>query len=182
MAALAGDPHWGDYLNRRARLVTDLADQIRDQARAWTAQTAPPWARPLITANANPALTAEIAVFRAATAVEAADTRLTGSPQYPVATRAVQDLLQRHGIEAIAHHRPDTTQWHDLLDAIDPRIRTDDYWPTLAAQLAEAAPTNDVHRLLTDAAHQGPLPDEMPAAALSMTLPEISEPENANSE
>ena len=163
---LEGDPHWGDYLHRRASLVTELADQIRDQARAWTAQTAPPWARPLITAKANPTLTAEVAVFRAATAVEEADTRLTGSPQYPVATRAVQDLLQRHGIDAIAHHRPDTTQWHDLLDAIDPRIRADEYWPTLAGQLAEAAHTNNIHQLLTQAAHQGPLPDEMPAAAL----------------
>ncbi|SKM23389.1 exonuclease V subunit alpha [Mycobacteroides abscessus subsp. massiliense] len=164
--ALAENPHWGDYLRRREQLVTDLADQIREHARSWTTETAPPWARPLITANANPTLTAEIAVFRAATAVEAADTRLTGSPQYPVATRAVQDLLQRHGIDAIEHSRPDTTQWHDLLDAIDPRIRADDYWPTLAAQLAEAAHTNDIHQLLTDAAHHGPLPDEMPAAAL----------------
>ncbi|MGE4361289.1 MAG: MobF family relaxase, partial [Mycolicibacterium sp.] len=164
--ALAENPHWGDYLHRREQLVTDLADQIREHARSWTSETAPPWARPLITAQANPTLTAEIAVFRAATAVEAADTRLTGSPQYPVATLAVQNLLQRHGIDAIAHSRPDTTQWHDLLDAIDPRIRTDDYWPTLAAQLAEAAHTNDIHQLLTDAAHRGPLPDELPAAAL----------------
>lgn len=163
---LAGDPHWGDYLRRREHLVTDLADQIRDHARSWTAQTAPAWARPLITANANPTLTAEIAVFRAATAVDDADTRLTGAPQYPVATRAMQDLLQRHGIDAIAHHRPDTTQWHDLLDAIDPRIRADEYWPTLAGKLAEAAHTNDIHQLLTQAAHHGPLPDEMPAAAL----------------
>lgn len=163
---LAGDPHWGDCLRRREHLVTDLADQIREHARAWTSGTAPAWARPLITANANPALTAEIAVFRAATAVETADTRLTGSPQYPVATRAVQDLLQRHGIDALEHHRPDTMQWHDLLDAIDPRVRTDDYWPTLAGQLAEAAHTNDIHQLLIKAAHQGPLPDEMPAAAL----------------
>ena len=165
--ALAGDPQWGDYLRRREHLVTDLADQIREHARSWTAETAPPWARPLITAtNANPTLTAEIAVFRAATAVEAADTRLTGAPQYPVATRAVQDLLQRHGIDAITHSQPDTAQWHDLIDAIDPRIRADEYWPTLAGQLAEAAHNNDIHQLLADTAHQGPLPDEMPAAAL----------------
>ncbi|MFV9633929.1 MobF family relaxase [Mycobacterium neumannii] len=163
---LAAGPHWGDYLRRRERLVTDLADQIREHARSWIAETAPPWARPLIAANANPTLTAEIAVFRAATAVDEADTRLTGPPQYPVATRAVQDLLQRHGIDAIAHQRPDTTQWHELLDAIDPRIRTDTWWPTLATHLAQAAHTNDIHQLLTQAAHQGPLPDELPAAAL----------------
>jgi hypothetical protein len=172
--ALADNPQWGDYLRRREHLVTDLADQIRDHARSWTTATAPPWARPLITAgSANPTLTAEIAVFRAATAVEAADTRLTGSPQYPVATRAVQDLLQRHGINSLEHHRPDTTQWHDQIDDIDPRVRADDYWPTLAAQLAEAAPTNDIHQLLTDAARQGPLPDEMPAAALWWRITEL---------
>ncbi|WP_308207294.1 MobF family relaxase [Mycolicibacterium murale] len=177
--ALADNPHWGDYLRRREHLVTDLADQIRDQARAWTTETAPPWARPLLTAHANPTLTAEIAVFRAATAVETADTRLTGSAQYPVATRAVQDLLQRHGIDALEHHRPDTTQWHDLLDAIDPRIRADDYWPTLAAQLAEAAHTNDIHQLLTHAARQGPLPDELPAAALWWRITDILAPSAA---
>ncbi|MFA5607195.1 MAG: MobF family relaxase [Leucobacter sp.] len=173
--ALADNPHWGDYLRRREHLVTDLADQIRDHARSWTTETAPPWARPLITAT-NPTLTAEIAVFRAATAVEAADTRLTGPPQYPVATRAVQDLLQRHGIDALEHHRPDTTQWHDQIDAFDPRIRADDYWPTLAAQLAEAAHTDDIHQLLTDAARQGPLPDEMPAAALWWRIADMLAP------
>ena len=173
---LADNPHWGDYLHRREHLVTDLAYQIRDNARSWTTETAPPWARPLITANANPTLTAEIAVFRAATAVAAADTRLTGSPQYPVATRAVQDLLQRHGIDAIAHNQPDTTQWHDLIDAIDRRVRTDEYWPTLAAQLAEAAPTKNIPQLLADAAHQGPLPDEMPAAALWWRITETLAP------
>lgn len=174
---LADNPHWGDYLRRREHLVTDLADQIRDNARSWTTETAPHWARPLITAtNANPTLTAEIAVFRAATAVEAADTRLTGSPQYPVATRAVQDLLQRHGIDAIAHSQPDTTQWHDLIDAIDRRICADEYWPALAAQLAEAAHTNDIPQLLAAAAHQGPLPDEMPAAALWWRITELLAP------
>ena len=115
-------------------------------------------------------------MFRAATAVETADTRLTGPPQYPVATRAVQDLLQRHGIDALEHHRPDTTQWHDLLDAIDPRIRADDYWPTLAGQLAEAAHTNNVHQLLAHAAHRGPLPDEMPAAALWWRITDTLDP------
>lgn len=170
---LAQNPQWGDYLRRREHLVTDLADEIRKQARSWTTETAPHWARPLLTATANPTLTAEIAVFRAATAVEAADTRLTGSPQYPVAARAVQELLQRHGIDALEHHRPDTTQWHDLLDAIDPRVRNDDYWPTLAGQLAEADHTNNIHQMLTDAAHQGPLPDEMPAAALWWRISEI---------
>ncbi len=163
-AALAGDPQWGDYLRRRESLVEELAVQTREQARAWTPDTAPSWAQPLITAN--PALAAEIAVFRAATGVEDADTRLTGPPQYPVATRAIQDLLQRHGTDAIERDSADPTRFNDLLDQIDPRIRTDAYWPTLAAHLTNAARGNDIRDALTDAARQGPLPDEMPAAAL----------------
>lgn len=185
--ALAEDPQWGSYLRRREQLVESLADQIRDQARAWTIETAPPWARPLITVNT--ALTAEIAVFRAATGVDDADTRLTGPGQHPVATRALQDLLMKHATAGIKRNTPDTTQWHDALDAIDPRIRTDNYWPTLAAQLSEAArTTNDIRQALTDAAQRGPLPDEMPAAALwwrltdNLALPDqnLDEPADQN--
>ncbi|WP_308212863.1 MobF family relaxase [Mycolicibacterium arenosum] len=161
---LAGDPQWGDYLRRRESLVTELADQIREQTRAWTTDTAPSWAQPLVAANT--ALAAELAVFRAATGVEDADTRLTGPPQYPVATRAIQDLLQRHGTDAIERDGADPTRFNDLLDEIDPRIRTDAYWPTLAAHLTHAARANNIREALTDAARQGPLPDEMPAAAL----------------
>ncbi|QFS91929.1 ATP-dependent RecD-like DNA helicase [Mycobacterium sp. THAF192] len=161
---LAGDPQWGDYLRRRGQLVSDLADQIREQARAWTPDTAPSWAQPLVTAN--PALAAEIAVFRAATGVDGADTRLTGPAQYPVATRAIQDLLQRHGTDAIERNSADPTRFNDLLDQIDPRIRADAYWPTLAAHLTNAARGNDISDAITAAAQRGPLPDEMPAAAL----------------
>ena len=161
---LAGDPQWGDYLRRRETLVEELAAQIREQARAWTPDTAPNWAQPLVTAN--PVLAAEIAVFRAATGVDDADTRLTGPPQYPMATRAIQDRLQRHGTDAIERDGANPTRFNDLLDEIDPRIRTDAYWPTLAAHLTEAARDNDIRAAITAAAQRGPLPDEMPAAAL----------------
>lgn len=163
--ALADDPRWGAYLARREQLVEGLADQIRERARAWTNATAPAWARPLITVN--PALTAEIAVFRAATGVEDADTRLTGPRQYPVRTRAVQATLQRYAAADIGRRSADTTRWNDLIDAIDPRLRADAYWPQLAAQLAQAArSTADLRQIITTAARQGPLPDELPAAAL----------------
>ncbi|MCV7059274.1 MobF family relaxase [Mycolicibacterium gilvum] len=163
--ALADDPHWGAYLARREHLVEDLADQIRERARAWTNATAPAWARPLITVN--PALTAEIAVFRAATGVEDADTRLTGARQYPVRTRAVQATLQRYAAADIGRRSADTTRWNDLIDAIDPHLRADAYWPQLATQLAQATrSTADLRQIITTAARQGPLPDELPAAAL----------------
>jgi hypothetical protein len=163
--ALAQDPQWGAYLARREQLVETLADHIRQRARAWTNATAPAWARPLITVN--PALTAEIAVFRAATGAEDADTRLTGARQYPVRTRAVAATLQRYAAADIGRRSADTTRWNDLIDAIDPRVRADAYWPQLAAQLAHATRTTpDLRDIITTAASQGPLPDELPAAAL----------------
>ena len=163
--ALADDPRWGDYLARREHLVDTLADAIRERARGWTNATAPAWARPLITVNR--ALTAEIAVFRAAVGAEEADTRPTGARQFPVRTRAVQALLQRHATAGIGQRSADTTRWNDLIDAIDPRLRSDAYWPQLAAHLAQATRTTpDLRQIITTAARQGPLPDELPAAAL----------------
>ena len=163
--ALADDPQWGDYLARREHLVDTLADAIRERAQGWTNATAPAWARPLITVNR--ALTAEIAVFRAAVGVEEADTRLTGARQFPVRTRDVQALLQRHAAAGIGRRSADTTRWNDLIDAIDPRLRSDAYWPQLAAHLAQATRTTpDLRQIITTAARQGPLPDELPAAAL----------------
>ncbi|MBY0286556.1 MAG: hypothetical protein K2X52_05355 [Mycobacteriaceae bacterium] len=163
--ALRHDPSWGDYLSRRERLVETLADDIRAHARGWTNATAPAWARPLIAVN--PALTAEIAVFRAAVGVPATDTRLTGAHQYPVRTRAVQVLLQRHAAAGIAARSADRTRWNELLDAIDGRLRSDAYWPQLTANLAHIArATPNLRHIITTTARRAPLPDELPAAAL----------------
>lgn len=163
--ALADDPQWGAYLTRREELVEGLATEIRTRARAWTNATAPAWARPLITVN--PVLTAEIAVFRACTGVDEADTRLTGARQFPVRTRGVQAALQRQASADIGRRSADTTRWNDLIDSIDPRLRSDAYWPQLATQLVQAARTTpDLRQIITTAALQGPLPDELPAAAL----------------
>ena len=86
---LGQNPQWGQYLHRRADLVTELADQIRATARAWTPATAPAWAKPLI--GTAPELAAEIAVFRAAHRVAPEDSRLVGA-------RTVRGTA--------AHHRP----------------------------------------------------------------------------
>ncbi|TPG26133.1 MobF family relaxase [Mycolicibacterium hodleri] len=163
--ALADDPQWGAYLARREKLVEELATEIRERARGWTNATTPAWARPLITVN--PMLTAEIAVFRAATGVADADTRITGARQFPVRTRGVQAALQRQAANDIGRNSADTTRWNDLIDAIDPRLRSDAYWPQLATQLVQAARiTPQLRQIITTAARQGPLPDELPAAAL----------------
>jgi hypothetical protein len=162
-AALADDPQWGDYLSRREQLVDTLADAIRERAQGWTNATAPAWARPLITVNR--ALTAEIAVFRAAVGVEESDTRLTGACQFPVRTRDVQALLQRHAAAGIGRRSADTTRWNDLIDAIDGRLRSDAYWPQLAAHLAQATRTTpDLRQSSPHRRPPRPLPDELPAA------------------
>ncbi|HTY27490.1 MAG TPA: exonuclease V subunit alpha, partial [Mycobacterium sp.] len=164
-ARLQHDPRWGAYLARRATLVEELAAQIRDTAHGWSTATAPAWATPLL--SENRALAAEIAVFRAALGVPATDTRLLGVPQYPARTRAVQTLLHTHATKAIGRRGADTRRWHALLDAINPHIRADSYWPQLAAHLTEAARSRpDLAQLVETAAAQAPLPDELPAAAL----------------
>jgi conjugative relaxase-like TrwC/TraI family protein len=162
---LLDDPQWGSYLARRSALVEDLADQIRAAARSWTNATAPAWAKPLLAAD--PLLCPEVAVFRAAVSVAPEDSRLLGAEQYPIRSRAVQLLLQERAINAIGRRSPETSHWTAFIDSIDPRIRTDSYWPQLAARLTDAARSRtDLHHLVTACATTEPLPDELPAAAL----------------
>ena len=162
---LGENPQWGQYLHRRADLVTELADQIRATARAWTPATAPAWAKPLI--GTAPELAAEIAVFRAAHRVAPEDSRLLGAEQYAARPRTIGRLLQDAAVDAIGRRRPAVARFRQLIDSIDPRIRSDSFWPQLAEHLAQAAPSRpDLAHLVVDAASEHPLPDELPAAAL----------------
>ncbi|MCV7235988.1 MobF family relaxase [Mycobacterium branderi] len=163
---LANDPRWGTYLSARAQLVSELADQVRDIAREWTPATAPAWARPL--AGQRPALLAEIAVFRAAHNVDPADTRLTGPEQHANRSAALQHAIHARVDAALTRAHPSAQRWRNLADQLDKHITTDPFWPRLAAHLDEAARAGaDVAGLLNTAVSQhGPLPDEMPAAAL----------------
>ena len=158
-------PEWATYLPRRATLVAALADHIRDTTRTWTPAAAPVWAKAII--SADPVLTAEIAVFRAAHRVEEADTRLLGPRQLAVQSRKIQQALQHAALHAIGAATPELTQFDELVDNLTPRIRADGYWPQLAARLTQAAKIrNDIPALVATAAQQSPLPDELPAAAL----------------
>jgi conjugative relaxase-like TrwC/TraI family protein len=162
---LLNDPDQAAYLHARHRLVTELAAAIRDTATSWDTASAPAWARPLL--SANPKLLAEIAVFRAAHDVDHADTRLTGPDQYAVRDRHIQTILLDAVTAAIGRTTPLTARFDTLIDAVDPRVRRDPYWPQLAAHLATVARTDiDLNQLLADAADDGPLPDQMPGAAL----------------
>jgi conjugative relaxase-like TrwC/TraI family protein len=162
---LGENPQWGQYLHRRADLVTELADQIRANARAWTPGSAPAWAKPLI--GTAPELAAEIAVFRAAHRVAPEDSRLVGAQQNAARPRTIQRLLQDAAVDAIGRRRPAVARFRQLIDSVDPRIRSDSFWPQLAEHLAQAAPSRpDLAHLVVDAASEHPLPDELPAAAL----------------
>ncbi len=164
-AALTQDPDWAQYLQARHNLVEQLAADVRDAASSWDATTAPRWARPLL--DGTPGIRAEIAVFRAAHDVDPADTRITGPRQYANRDQRIQKLLEQLAEKHLGHRDPNTNRFHRLVDAVDPRVRRDPYWPQLAAHLSTIARTDvDLSQLLADAASDGPLPDQMPGAAL----------------
>jgi hypothetical protein len=159
-------PQWGPYLTKRSQLVADLAEYIRASACEWTPATAPVWARPLL-AN-QPQLMAEIAVFRAAHDVDPADTRITGPEQHANRSAAIQQLIAARLNAAISRGETGAQRWKTMAENLDPHITTDPFWPRLATHLDEAARAGaDVAQLLTEAISlHGPLPDELPAAAL----------------
>ncbi|MGV7918617.1 MobF family relaxase [Mycobacterium kansasii] len=163
--ALTDNPDWADYLQARYDVVASYAKSIRRTASEWDTATAPRWARPML--GDPPGVRAEIAVFRASHDVADADTRLTGPEQYAVRDRRAQQQLEGLAAQHLGHRDPDTTRFNTLVDDIDPRVRRDPYWPQLAAHLAQVAHTDvNLRQLLGDAASDGPLPDQMPGAAL----------------
>jgi conjugative relaxase-like TrwC/TraI family protein len=164
--ALTTHPTWGPYLTERAQLVADLANQIRDTARHWTPDTAPTWARPLLDNRAP--LMAEIAVFRAAHDVDTADTRITGPEQRPNRSAAVQHLINTRLDASLTRAEDTAGRWRQLADRTNPHLARDPFWPRLATHLDGAARAGaDIPTLLYNAINAGgPLPDEMPAAAL----------------
>ncbi|MGE2818280.1 MobF family relaxase, partial [Mycobacterium heidelbergense] len=163
---LTADPPWAAYLQQRANLVRDLADRIRAAARSWDSATAPAWARPLL--DDHPNLLAEIAVFRAAHHVDDADTRITGPDQHANRSAVVQQAIHSRLDAALTRAGADTARWRGLAATIDPHITDDPFWPRLATHLDDAARVGaDIAALLHHAATEhGPLPAEMPAAAL----------------
>ncbi len=161
---LPDDDQWGPYLGRLAESIDTLEREVRAAAGEWSTANAPRWARPIL--GADRALAADLAVYRAATAVEDPDTRIAGAPQYPARLAAAQSRLERRAAAAIGA-QTQTRRYDQLVDNINPHIRRDPFWPQLATHLAEAARTGvNVDQLVTTAAETHPLPDELPAAAL----------------
>ncbi|WP_051030237.1 MobF family relaxase [Nocardia takedensis] len=149
----------------RARILTDLATQIREDTTRWTPQTAPVWARPLLAAA--PDLLADLAVWRASLHVPDTDPRPTGAPRYPVRERAHQEHLDTRVEAALGDPARAVNQWADTVAGIEPRVVDDPYWPVIADRIDLAARAGiDITTRLRAAAALRPLPDEMPAAAL----------------
>lgn len=151
-------------LHARARIITTIATEINADAHTWTPATAPPWAHPLLQ---NRDLTAQLAIWRAARHVPDTDLRPTGPRRYPAVERNHQQHLDTQVVDTLGDLHTATHTWSGLAKRIDTRLTTDPWWPVLAQHLDTAADAgHDIDTLLTDAATQRPLPDDMPAAAL----------------
>ncbi|MGI5219299.1 MobF family relaxase [Nocardia sp. CA-290969] len=154
-----------DHVRARCRIVADLARRIRTYAGAWTTATAPTWARPLL--PTAPELVADLAVWRAALHVDETDPRTTGPVRFARNEREHQQVLDERVAGALGDISTPSRRWAPLAEQIEPRLTSDPYWPVVAANLDTASRAGiDIESFLTAAAAAGPLPDEMPAAAL----------------
>ncbi|MHA3700720.1 MobF family relaxase [Jatrophihabitans sp. YIM 134969] len=163
--ALSRDRTWGDYLLHKADAVTRVTDAVATRARGWTPTSAPTWASPLLDRDLG--LVAELAVWRAANNVDDSDRRTTGPAALAAADACAQRSLDQRIARVLGDPRTATGRWAPIVAAIDSRIATDPYWPTLADRLAIADRAGiDIAALVRAAGAQAPLPDEQPAAAL----------------
>ncbi|WP_082606330.1 MobF family relaxase [Nocardioides sp. Root190] len=166
-ARLAEDPHWGDYLARRAHLVEQLADQVRTRTTDQTDKGAlPAWARNGL--RPEPATIANVEVWRAAMQVPVDDRRPTGAPQLQKASATWQRRLNR---SVTGDQTPALKEWRQLLYLLAPQVRDDEFTPLLAERLAAMSragiTAHDLLRAATAPNHPaGPLPDEHAAAAV----------------
>ncbi|MDO9497331.1 MAG: toprim domain-containing protein, partial [Nocardioides sp.] len=168
---LADDPHWGAYLDQRAHLVDQLADEVRRRAAAQT--SLPTWAQNGIRPDPKNRgtvadIVADVEVWRAAMQVPVDDRRPTGAPQLQKASSTYQRRLNRR---ITGDHTPALTEWRQLLYSLAPQVRGDEFTPLLAERLAAMSRTGvEAHQLLRTATATGtaagPLPDEHAAAAL----------------
>ncbi|KAA8884229.1 relaxase domain-containing protein [Nocardia colli] len=164
-AAGIPDEHDTTQLAARARIVTDLAEQIRADAAEWTPATAPPWARPLLATDRQ--LVQELAVWRASLHTDDRDLRPTGPPRHTVLEREHQRLLDSRVTDVLGDPRLPANTWAPVVQPIAPRVVTDPWWPSIAAKIEAAHHAGiDIETRLANAANSRPLPDEMPAAAL----------------
>ena len=153
-------PEWGPYLDARARLVTELADTVHQQA---TTGRTPAWLASTIGQPTGQTI-ADLTVWRAAMGVPDADLRPTGERQFPKAAARWQRHLERR---LTGDRQPALAEWGPLLRRLEPRLAHDPFTPTLAARLAQLSASGlNARTLLRTAAGEGDLPDDHAAAAL----------------
>src|SRR5579875_3636408 len=163
---LATDADWGQYLSARAARVHEIAQLVSAEAANYTPTTAPAWAARLLDA-AHEQLRAELAVWRAATGVPVNERRPAGAPQLASAAAYYQNALAARAAAVLGDPHQATAIWARVVDAVDPRISADPYWPELADRLAALDRAGiDVPAMVTAATADRHLPDEQPAAAL----------------
>ncbi len=158
---LADHPQWGPYLTARANLTRDLAAQVADAARE--AVDRPTWLAGSL-ADPTPQTLADVAVWRAAHALEDADLRPTGPRAVGQAAQRYQQALN----DRLGEDRnPALTEWAPLLRRVSPMVDRDPFTPTLARLLAQLnADGHHARQLVDQAAAEGTLPDDHAAAAL----------------
>ena len=91
-ARLRDDSAWGAYLTKRARLVADLASQVRDQV---DREAAPPtWAAQ--GSHPSATLVGDVTIWRAANGIDSLDPRPTGGDQLDTALNWWKQSLDRY--------------------------------------------------------------------------------------
>ncbi|CAN5318087.1 MAG: MobF family relaxase [Nocardioides sp.] len=169
---LAAHPTWHRYLSARARLVDELAGEVR----AGVANETPSWATrygDILT----PDLLAETAVWRAATGVSNDERTVTGPPAHGDAEatyqrRLLSRLNSRYG-EVLA-------PWEQrIIDAVG---RRDGRTIELAKTLEHLSRRGiDAQHVLHRAVIARPLPDDHPTAALEFRVAKLVKPSQAKS-
>ncbi|MBN9618494.1 MAG: relaxase domain-containing protein [Actinobacteria bacterium] len=165
-SGLATDPDWGHYLSARADRVHEIGQLVAAEAANYTPTTAPAWAARLLD-PAHEQLRVELAAWRAATGVPVNERRPAGAPQLASAAANYQNDLAARAAAVLGDPHQATAIWARVVDAVDPRISADPYWPDLADRLAALDRAGiDVPAMVTAATADRHLPDEQPAAAL----------------
>jgi DNA primase catalytic core len=166
---VAGDPVWSSYLGRRTDRVRDLATAVAEGAVAWTADSAPSWARPFLT---DPDLVRDLAVWRAAAGVDHQDPRPTGRPSSAAADLAEQRRLDSRVRDCVSTQTAESVLWAARLQDAASDLTADPFWPVLLDRLVDRRLADLDGTALGQAVAQEPLPDELPAAALWWRLVE----------
>lgn len=141
------------WLSDRAGEVTAAADDLREQARAWTIETAPAWAQPILANDATDArdagrddprdLVADLAVWRCTKRIDDTDLRAAGPRPSSRAERPTWDRLMRRVADRTIDPENTAAGWWSKQIHVQHRITQDPWWPILASRLDELAIRED---------------------------------------